>query len=602
MKLDLRPYGDRGQQGAEDSDSIHDRLYYNTNHSSMLRFSVLCFLAVRLVLAADADLILHNGKIVTVDNRFSIQEAVAIRAGRIAAVGRSETVLKSERGPKTEVIDLRGRTVLPGLVDAHVHATEAGLSEYRGKLPPLNSYEAIRAYIRQQAAKTPKGDWIVVPRTFPTRLEELRMPTRELLDVETEHPVLFDASYIVILNSVGLRRCGITRDTPNPPAGEIVKDAKGEPTGILKNAQSLLKGVQLNNTFTHAEKLDALEQQLKRYIEAGLTSVGDRAVDPEQIALYQELKASGKLPLRVVMTWRPDGSKPTGELQREIEAAHFHTNSGDQWLKFGTFKLTLDGGMTIGTAYQRYPYGSFGKQLYGKTNPDDRGQLFIEPAKLLAVMRSARDHGWQLTTHDQGGGAIDNFLDALEALDREKSIAPTRSHVMHASFQSPAAIARMKKMGILADVQAPWLYLDGPALEKVFGYDGMKYFYPLRTYIDSGIIIAAGSDHMIGHDKNSAVNPYNPFLSMWTQVTRLTTAGKAMHPEQRITRAEALKAHTIWAAYLQFAEKERGSLEPGKLADLVVIDRDYLNCPEAQIREIRPVMTIINGRVAYRSE
>ena len=171
---------------------------------------------------------------------------------------------------------------------------------------------------------------------------------------------------------------------------------------------------------------------------------------------------------------------------------------------------------------------------------------------------------------------------------------------MHASFQSPEAIARMKRMGILADVQAPWLYLDGPALEKVFGYDGMKYFYPLRSYIDAGIVIAAGSDHMIGHDKNSAVNPYNPFLSLWTQVTRLTTAGKVMHPEQKITRAEALKTHTIWAAYLQFAEKERGSIEPGKLADMVVIDRDYLTCPEAEIREIQPLMTVIDGRVVYR--
>jgi len=128
------------------------------------------------------------------------------------------------------------------------------------------------------------------------------------------------------------------------------------------------------------------------------------------------------------------------------------------------------------------------------------------------VMHAARNRGWQLTTHDQGGGAVDNFLDTLEALDREKPIAPTRSHLMHASFQSPEAIARMKKMGILADVQAAWLYLDAPALEQAFGYDGMRYFYPLRSYIDSGIVVAAGSDHMIGHGKNTAVNPYNPYL------------------------------------------------------------------------------------------
>jgi predicted amidohydrolase YtcJ len=565
----------------------------------MFRFSVLLIGFSAVLAAADADLIFHNGKIITVDSRFDIQQAVAIKGNKIVAVGTDASVLRSERGPKTEVIDLKGGAVLPGLVDAHVHATEAGLSEFRGKLPPLNSYAAVRSYIKQQAAKIPKGEWIIVPRTFPTRLEELRMPTRELLDVETEHPVMFDASYILILNSAAIRKCGITSDTPNPPGGEIVKDAKGEPTGILKNAQSLIKGLKHSEHFSEAEKLDALEQQLKRYVAAGLTTVGDRAVNAEQIDLYQKLKAAGRLPIRAVLTWRPDASQPTAALQHQIEAANFHTNVGDSWLKFGTFKLTLDGGMTIGTAYQRAPYGAFGKQLYGKTNPDDRGQLFIAPEKLVAVMRTARNRGWQLTTHDQGGGAVDNFLDALEALDREKPIGPTRSHVMHASFQSPAAIARMKKMGILADVQAPWLYLDGPALEKVFGYDGMKYFYPLRSYIDSGIIIAAGSDHMIGHDKNSAVNPYNPFLSMWTQVSRLTDQGKVMHPEQRITRAEALKTHTIWAAYLQFAEKERGSIEPGKLADLVVIDRDYLTCPEAQIKDIQPVTTVLDGRIVY---
>ena len=547
--------------------------------------------------ASEADLILHNGKVVTLDRKLAVEQAVAIKDGKIAAVGSDAAILKSQRGANTKVVDLQGKMVLPGLVDSHVHALDAGLSEFRGPLPPLNSFAAVRSYIAQQAAKTPEGEWIVVPRTFPTRLVELQMPTRELLDVEKDHPVMFDASYVLILNSAGLRKCGITRDTPNPPAGEIVKDANGEPTGILKNAASLVVGLDRAQHFTRAEELDALEQQLKRYLAAGLTTVGDRAVDAHQIGLYQELKAAGRLPIRVVMTWRPDASQPTATLQQQIRSAPYTTNLGDSWLKFGTFKLTLDGGMTIGTAYQRFPYGAFGKQLYGKTNPDDRGQLFIPPAKLLAVMRTARDRGWQLTTHDQGGGAVDNFLDTLEALDREKPIGPTRSHLMHASFQSPEAIARMKKLHLLADVQAPWLYFDGPALEKVFGYDGMRYFYPLRSYIDAGIILAAGSDHMIGHDKNNAVNPFNPFLSMWTEVTRLTKEGKVMHPEQRISRIEALKSHTVWPAYLQFAEKERGSIEAGKLADLVEIDRDYLTCPEAKIKDIRPLMTVLDGKI-----
>jgi predicted amidohydrolase YtcJ len=566
----------------------------------MHRITLFIVVAARLW-AADADLILHNGNVVTVDPKFSLQQAVAIKAGKIAAVGTDKAVL-AERGPRTQVIDLRGRTVLPGLIDSHVHALEAGLSEFRAPLPPLDSYAAVQSYIREQARKTPKGQWIVVPRTFPTRLTELRMPTRELLDVATEHPVIFDASYVVIVNSLALKMSGITRNTPNPPGGEIVKDANGEPNGILKNGQSLLRRDRKETaSFTEAEKLQALEDMLKRYVAAGLTAVNDRAVNADQIALYQKLKEQGRLPLRVGMTWRPDASRPAEELTKAINAASYTTNTGDEWLKFTAFKLTLDGGMTIGTAFQRHPYGPFGKQLYGKTNPDDRGQLFIAPDKLLTILRAARNRGWQLTTHDQGGGAIDAFLDTLEALDRERSIASSRSFVMHASFQSPEAIARMKKMGILADTQSQWLYHDGPALEKVFGSEGMRYFFPLRSYLDAGIIVAAGSDHMIGHDKNRAVNPYNPFLSMWVEIARKTDRGDVLHAEQKITRQEALKTHTIWAAYMQFAEKQRGSIEPGKAADLVVIDRDFLTCPEDQIKDIAPVMTIVDGKIAYKN-
>jgi predicted amidohydrolase YtcJ len=565
----------------------------------MSRIIILLLAAPTLLWAADADLILHNGKIVTVDPAFSIRQAVAVKGGRIAAVGTNQAIL-AERGPQTRVIDLHGRMVLPGLFDSHVHPLGAGLSEFRAPLPPLDSMPAVQSYIRAMAQKTPKGKWIVVPRTFPTRLEELRMPTRADLDVDTDHPVAFDASYLWIVNSLALKMSNITRDTPNPPGGEIVKDKNGEPNGILKNAQSLLHMNRSETAgFSEAEKLQALEDQLKRYMVAGLTSVNDRAVDAEQIALYRKLKAQGRLPIRAALTWRPDATPPAAELVKAIDAAPYHTNTGDDWLKFGTFKLTLDGGMTIGTAFQRYPYGPFGKQLYGKTDPDDRGQLFIAPDKLLTVMRAARDRGWQLTTHDQGGGAVDAWLDCLEALDRERPIRDSRSFVMHASFQSPAAIARMKKMGIQADTQSQWLYHDGNALEKVFGSDGMRYFFPLRSYLDAGIIVAAGSDHMIGHDKNKAVNPYNPFLSMWIEIARKTDRGQVLHPEEKITRAEALKTHTIWGAYLQFSEKQKGSIEAGKLADMVVIDRDLLACPEDQIKDIQPLMTILDGKVVF---
>lgn len=568
--------------------------------AGMVRCLFAVFLSAALLPAADADLILYNGKIVTVDPNFSIRQAVAIKNGRIAAVGANQAILKAERGPSTRVIDLGGRTVLPGLIDSHLHPLEAGLSEFREPLPPLDSFAAIQDYIRAQARKTPKGQWIIVPRTFPTRLKELRMPTREVLDVATEHPVLFDASYVVVVNTLALKLSGITRDTPNPPHGEIVKDPNGEPNGILRNAQSLLKGLKPAATFSEQEKLAALERMLRMYREAGITTIGEGGATPEEISLYERLKAERRLPVRVVMTWWVNIGRPAEEIIAEIRSRPWRTNQGDDWLKFGAFKVNFDGGMTIGTAYQRRPYGNFGRQLYGMTDPNDRGQLFATPEKFLAVFRAARDRGWSLSAHTQGGGAIDLFLDTMEALDREKPIAPTRSHLIHASFQSPEAIARMKRLGIAADVQAAWLYCDAPALEKVFGYEGLRYFFPLRSYLDAGVHVAGGSDHMIGYDKNRAVNPYNPFHGMWVSITRKTNRGRVIHPEERVTREEALKTYTIWAAWRLFAENTLGSIEPGKLADLVVLDRDYLTCPEDDILAIEPVMVVQEGKIVFQ--
>jgi predicted amidohydrolase YtcJ len=206
-----------------------------------------------------------------------------------------------------------------------------------------------------------------------------------------------------------------------------------------------------------------------------------------------------------------------------------------------------------------------------------------------------------LTAHCLGGGAVEFFLDALEAIDRGSPIPPSRSHLMHASFQSLEAIERARRLGVGADIQTPWLYYDGPALEKVFGDAGMKYFIPLRAYIDAGIHPAGGSDHMIGHDKNRAVNPYNPFLQMGIAVTRRMADGRVLHAGQKVTRAEALKMHTIWAAEMQFAEKERGTLEVGKQADLVVIDRDLFAVPEDEIARIEPLLTMAGGKVTYSS-
>jgi predicted amidohydrolase YtcJ len=558
---------------------------------SLIAVVVLSAGGARLM-AADADLILHSGKIVTVDSSFSVTEAVAVKDGRIVAVGRTTDVLARERGPKTQVIDLKGQTVLPGLIDTHTHPTGASLSEMQVPFAVLRSFADIQSYIRQQAAKTPKGEWIQVPKTFPGRLVEMRMPDRTVLDATTEHPVFYDASYASAVNTFALKTSGITRDTADPPGSRIVKDAKGEPNGILVGrGSSLIKNPPRNRSFTEQERINALEQMLKRYAAAGLTSIGDRGTSAEAFAMYNILKSQNRLPIRVVMTARLR--------LEEIAKSDWTTGRGDDWLKWGSFKVGLDGGMNAGTAYMREAYGPFGAQLFGIEDPKNRGIINFTPDALLKTMRTAYDKGWQLSAHSQGGGAVDALLDTFEALDKVKPIAPTRSHWIHASFQSKESIARAKKLGVIVDLQPDWLHFDGASLSKVMSKEAMRYFIPLRSLADAGVIFAGGSDHMVGWDKNTAINAYNPFLGMWIAVTRKTTQGDVIHPEERISREQALRMYTTWAAYLQHSEKDRGSIETGKLGDLVVIDRDYLTCPEDQIRQIAPVMTVVGGRVSY---
>ncbi|HYZ83321.1 MAG TPA: amidohydrolase family protein, partial [Bryobacteraceae bacterium] len=245
------------------------------------------------------------------------------------------------------------------------------------------------------------------------------------------------------------------------------------------------------------------------------------------------------------------------------------------------------------------PYGPFGKQLYGQTDPDSRGTLFVDPEKLYRIFRTAREKGWQLTAHAQGGGAVDTLLDVFERLDKEKPIRNERHHVMHGSFMSEQSLDRMQRLGVSIDMQPGWMHLDVPALQRVFGLENMRWFFPLRSFVDRGIPVAGGTDHMIGFGKNDAVNPYNPFLNIWACVTRKTTEGTVFYPQERVSRETALRMYTNGPAWMQFAEKQRGSLEVGKYADLVVIDRDILTCPEDDIRAIQPVMTIVNGRIAF---
>jgi predicted amidohydrolase YtcJ len=562
---------------------------------------LLCALTVSVAAQQAADTIYYNGHVVTLWDAHPLAEAVAIRGNRFLKVGSNAEVLQAADA-HTKKIDLRGRTVLPGLIDSHTHPIGAALSERTEPLPVLNSIADLQTYIRERAARTSSDKFIFVPKVYSTRLREHRYPTRYELDAAcADRPVIADNGYAAVVNSLLLAKLGINRDTPQPPNGKIIKDGKGEPTGLILGAPQLLRDYRRDEAVTPADLVNALKRMQQAYNRVGITSTIDRAQDAAGFRAYQELQRRGELTVRSYVTYRISGQGTPQQVRAEIERIPFVTGWGDDWLRVGSLKIVLDGGILIGTAYLREPYGR-NTGVYGYDDPEYRGVLALPRENVFEVARVANELGWQMTAHVTGGGSLDVLLDAYEAADREHSIVGRRFTVTHGNFPDARAIARAKKLGVVFDCQPMWHHLDAPVLKDVLGAERMAHFLPLRALFDAGVVVAGGSDHMIRFDARQAVNPYHPFFGMWMAITRQAVDGSVINPEQRISREEALRMWTLNGAYLSFEEKSKGSIEPGKLADLVVISQDFLACPVDEIKNIEALLTVVDGKVVYERE
>jgi len=404
-----------------------------------------------------------------------------------------------------------------------------------------------------------------------------------------------------VLNSVLLAKLGIGRATPQPADGKIAKDDRGEPTGLILGAPQLLGPLRREEAATHADRLWALRGMHRSYNQVGITSTIDRGQGPEGFRAYQELRRSGELTVRSYVTYLIGARGTPPQVREEVARIPLLTGWGDEWLRVGSLKAVLDGGILIGTAYLREPYGAK-TQVYGYEDPTYRGVLAVPRENVVEMARAAGELGWQMTAHVTGGGSLDVLLDAYEAADRERSIRGRRFTVTHGNFPDRRAIARARELGVAFDCQPAWLYLDGPVIKDVFGPERMSHFLPLRSLFDAGVVVAGGSDHMTRFDPRTATNPYHPFLGMWIAVTRRTVDGSVLNPEQRLDRLEALRMWTLNGAYLTFEEELKGSIEPGKLADLIVISKDYLACPAEEIKDIEVLLTVVGGKVVYQSE
>ncbi|MEX2263938.1 MAG: amidohydrolase [Bryobacteraceae bacterium] len=566
----------------------------------LVRMSATAVLFAAVTCGA-ADIIYYNGKIVTMWPQQPVAEALAIEGNRFLAVG-SNAEVRAKAGPQTRQIDLRGRTVVPGLIDSHTHPIGAALSERDGPIPVMNSIAEVQAYMKKLAASTPPDRPIFVPKVYSTRLSDRRYPTRYELDQAIgDRVALTDNGYASVLSSAALRQQGITRDTPQPANGKIIKDAKGEPTGLILGASQLMARLRASKPATYADMLTALKSMQKSYNQVGITSTIDRGQGAEGFRVYQELRRRNELTVRSYVTFRISGQGKPEDVRWEIERIPFVTGLGDDWFRVGSLKIVADGGILIGTAYLREPYGE-NTAIYGYSDPDYRGVLSVPRENIFEMAKAANRMGWQMTAHTAGGGATDVLLDAYEATDKESSIRDRRFTITHVNFPDQRAIARARKLNVVFDSQPAWHHFDGQAIKDAFGPSRMRHFLPFRSLFDAGVVVAGGSDHMIRFHPRDAINAYHPFFGMWMAITRKTSDGGVLQPEQAVTREEALRMWTLNSAWLSFDERSKGSIEPGKLADLVVITKDYLTCPVDEIKDIEADLTMVDGKPVFVSE
>jgi predicted amidohydrolase YtcJ len=573
-------------------------------HSVLLGIVTSLFLAVPGVLyAAGPDLIVFNGKVVTVDPDFSIHQAMAVESNRIVAVGRSEDIVKLKTD-RTEMLDLTGKMVLPGLFDSHTHPVGAAMTEFDHPIPEMETVQDVLDYFKSRADVLEAGQWIVLQQVFITRLREQRYPTRAELDqVAPKNPVVFRTGPDASVNTLALQLSGIDQDfrvTDGGP-GYAEKDPQtGEPTGILRSLSRYLKIRETGRQATDRDRYDRVLALFKDYSSVGITAIGDGDTEQGDLDLYQQMLDRGELPLRICSQFHVDTIGPLEQIEDNIrKVARNPLRRGGPMLRIIGVKTYLDGGMLTGSAYMSKPWGV--SKTYAIDDPNYRGVLFIPRERLIPLVRTATECGLQFTAHTVGDGAVETLLDAYDEVNKTIPIRDLRHCITHSNFMSRASVAKAARLHIFPLIQPAWLYLDTRTLVGHFGYDRLRWFQPLKSLFEAGVLPAGGSDHMQKIGSLRSNNFYDPFLAMWTAVTRRARWYEGqLHPEEALSREQVIRFYTINCARALFQDQYVGSLEKGKLADFIILDTDLLTCPADAIRGARVLRTYMDGKLVFR--
>ena len=501
---------------------------------------------------------------------------------RIVAVGSSSDV-DAWRGPHTHVIDAGGKLLLPGFNDAHVHFVSGGMQLDNIQLNDATTPEEFARRIGERARVTAKGEWIVGGNWDETKWNPPNMPTKELIDAVTPDTPVFVSRYdghMGLANSVALRLAGITAKTPDPPGGTIVRDAQGNPTGALKDAATDYID-KVIPPLTHDQRLKIVKRALAHAASVGVTSVQHMVASNEDIAVYSELLQRDELTTRIYVA-------PSITHVDDLAKLGIGHAFGGPYLRIGALKAFADGSLGSGTAYFYEPFLNQG---------NNRG-LLSDEMQPISLMRDrymkADAAGLQICTHAIGDEGISTILDLYSEVIKKHGEADRRLRIEHAQHMAAKDFERFAQLHVIASVQPYHAIDDGRFAESHIGHDRASRTYAFRTFLDHGVRLAFGTDWEVA--------PLDPLLTVYAAVTRATLDGKnpnGWFPEQKLSVAEAIEAYTMGSAYAEFQEKEKGSITPGKLADMVLLSDDIFSIVPEKIREVRVLKTFVGGRLVF---
>ena len=529
-----------------------------------------------------ADLIIRNANIWTVDKSHPTAQAVAVLGDRIVAVGSNDDV-DAWRGAGTRTVDASGKLLLPGFNDAHVHFVDGGRALDSVQLNDATSAQEFARRIAERVKRTPKGAWVTGGDWDETKWNPSAMPSKELIDPFTPDTPVFVGRYdghMALANSVTLRLAGITAQTPDPPGGVIVRDAKGNPTGALKDA-AMDYVYKIEPPLSHDERLQAVQRALAHAASLGVTSVQHMNPEYADIAVYSELLERGELTARIYAAPLITG------VDDQVKIGIRHAFGGP-FLRIGAVKAYADGSLGSSTAYFFEPFSN---------QPTNRGLLSDEmhPISLMRQrMMKADAAGLQICTHAIGDQGISIILDLYSEIVKAHGESDRRFRIEHAQHMAAKDFDRFAQLHVIASVQPYHAIDDGRWAETRIGHDRASRTYAFRTFLNHGVRLAFGTDWDVA--------PLNPMLGVYAAVTRATLDGKnpnGWFPEQKLTVAEAVEAYTMGSAYAEFQEKEKGSITPGKLADMVLLSDDIFTIDPARIRDVKVMTTWVGGKMVW---